>query len=306
MKIPQYLQNIPNVIIFNHEIEDAYPDLSIQKNNGKLTVHLGKAMTKNMTFVFLSETEKDIMIHFPSEMSGNLTIIHLYSKTTIKNIEYWIENNAFISIKEVYLSNRALSVNIQKAVHLASRTNLMVDSGIFLDGSVNLVEDYCLDAFGSELQMNLLSIGSETDEQIVKQNIRHLAKNTVSHVQNSLVSSEKAKLEFDVQGFISKGMSGSVCKQQNRGVILSESGSIRVDPKLYIDEFDVDAGHGAAIGQINEEEMFYLLSRGLDELNAKRLIVSGYTDPFLANVEASTWKNNLKKKISRKIKGEDA
>jgi len=70
-----------------------------------------------------------------------------------------------------------------------------------------------------------------------------------------------------------------------------------------IDEFDVFAKHGAAIGRINDDELFYLLSRGLTEQNAKKLIVSGYTLPYLTAIGDSHLKDILRRKVARKIEG---
>jgi len=306
MKIPNYLHKIQNVMIFNHEAIIQVPGLLINRQHDILDIQFNPNFASELTLVFLSETENNIALSFASAVRASVSIVHLYSKSSNKRFEYSLGSNSTVSIKEIYLSSRMVKPSIYKSYHFASDSLLTLSTGMLMDGLVKIEEDFNLDYERAELHYDSLSIGHSHDELISKQSIRHLAKNTISNIQNLLVSSDASKLDFEVKGYIAKGMSGSICKQQNRGVILNEFGSIRVDPKLFIDEFDVDAGHGAAIGQINEDEMFYLLSRGLDESSAKRLIVSGYTDPLISMFEAGVWQNVLRRKIARKVKGEEA
>jgi Fe-S cluster assembly protein SufD len=110
-------------------------------------------------------------------------------------------------------------------------------------------------------------------------------------------------MNIDVTGTIEKGNYQSSCHQTNRGIILEETGVISVEPKLVIDEFDVDAGHGCAIGQINAEELYYLNSRGLDEATAKKLIISGYLAPLYMRIGNPGFVKAFSKKVDEQMKG---
>ena len=55
-------------------------------------------------------------------------------------------------------------------------------------------------------------------------------------------------------------------------------------PILLIDEYDVHANHGAAIGKMSDDELFYLMSRGLSNKEAFKLILSGIINPFMDNL----------------------
>jgi len=86
-------------------------------------------------------------------------------------------------------------------------------------------------------------------------------------------------------------------------LLLGEKSSISVDPKLLIDEYDVKASHGAAIGRINDDELFYLESRGLDETLAKQLIVFGYLAPFLDQLAHAKLSDYLTKIVRKQVMG---
>lgn len=149
-----------------------------------------------------------------------------------------------------------------------------------------------------------LTVVHKQNAVVLDQKFEHLQPFTKSEVVNYAVANDQGKIRQEVVGKIHKGNHGSVCRQQNRGVILKEGGSIQVDPYLLIDEYDVEAGHGAAVGQIDPEELYYLQSRGLDEAMAKRLIITGYIKPLLDRFTYLPYGYYMEKQIERIIKGE--
>ena len=92
---------------------------------------------------------------------------------------------------------------------------------------------------------------------------------------------DEAKLEIAGTTHIANGASKTVTKQNARIMLVNETSRGIAKPILKIDENDVKASHGASLGQINEEHLFYLKSRGLSETEAKKLIVLGYFNPVI-------------------------
>ncbi|MCK7488311.1 MAG: SufD family Fe-S cluster assembly protein [Bacillus subtilis] len=151
-----------------------------------------------------------------------------------------------------------------------------------------------------------LAVANKTAILTIKQKFEHLKPFTTSEVFNYAVSNDQSQIKMEVVGKIHKGNRGSVCRQSNRGVILAEGGAIQVDPFLLIDEYDVEAGHGAAVGQINPDELYYMQSRGLDEAAAKRLIITGYVQPLLDRFSYLPFAYYMEKQIDRIIKGDES
>jgi hypothetical protein len=150
-----------------------------------------------------------------------------------------------------------------------------------------------------------LAVTNQTMLLTIKQKFEHLKPFTTSEVVNYAVSNDQSQIKMEVIGKIHKGNHGSVCRQSNRGVILAEGGAIQVDPFLLIDEYDVEAGHGAAVGQINPDELYYMQSRGLDEATAKRLIITGYVQPLLDSFAYLPYAYYMAEQIDRIIKGDE-
>ena len=66
--------------------------------------------------------------------------------------------------------------------------------------------------------------------------------------------------------------------------MLSDQARSDANPILLIDENDVTAGHAASIGQVDPEDMYYLMSRGLDKAMAERLVVRGFLGSVIVEI----------------------
>ncbi len=94
-------------------------------------------------------------------------------------------------------------------------------------------------------------------------NIEHLAPYSVGKIINHGIVKDKGVLHVDGIGKINQGMNASNSQQQTHIITLSSDAKVSANPYLLIDEYDVLAGHGAGIGKVDEEELYYLMSRGL-------------------------------------------
>ncbi|MFX3799872.1 SufD family Fe-S cluster assembly protein, partial [Streptococcus suis] len=69
---------------------------------------------------------------------------------------------------------------------------------------------------------------------------------------------------------------GADAQHESRVIILSDKARSDANPILLIDENEVTAGHADSIGQVDPEDMYYLMSRGLDQATAELLVVRGF------------------------------
>lgn len=129
------------------------------------------------------------------------------------------------------------------------------------------------------------------------QKVIHKAKNTYSNISNYGISLSNSEIKFETTGQILKGMSGSECRQLSRGIINGDNAAVISLPVLLIDEYDVKANHGASIGKMSDDELFYLMSRGLTKNQAYKLILSGIINPFINELIDES----IKKKIENNI-----
>jgi Fe-S cluster assembly protein SufD len=76
---------------------------------------------------------------------------------------------------------------------------------------------------------------------------------------------------------------------------------VDVNPILLIDEYDVKAGHGATVGKIEEQQLYYLQSRGLTKAEAEKLIIKGYIKPILDEMHDQALIERLEQTIYERI-----
>ncbi len=81
---------------------------------------------------------------------------------------------------------------------------------------------------------------------------------------------------FNGIGQIIKGAKGSDAQQESRVLMLSRRARGDANPLLLIDENDVTAGHAASVGRVDDEQMYYLMSRGISERVARKLVIRGF------------------------------
>lgn len=95
---------------------------------------------------------------------------------------------------------------------------------------------------------------------------------------------------------------GTAAYQQNRNLLLSRTARADSIPNLEIGANDIiGCTHGATVGKVDEEQLFYLMCRGLSRLDATRLIVEGFVDPLVAAVPVAGLRDALRREISARV-----
>ena len=103
-------------------------------------------------------------------------------------------------------------------------------------------------------------------------------------MENYAVVEEGGQYRMEATGKIIKGARESNSHQKPRVLTMSERHSSEVVPVLLIDENDVTAGHAASIGQVDPEDMYYLMSRGIDKETAERLVIRGFLGTVITEI----------------------
>ena len=84
--------------------------------------------------------------------------------------------------------------------------------------------------------------------------------------------------------------------------MLSNQANVHSNPQLEIYNNDVKCTHGSTTGQVDDEIIFYMQSRGLEKDECKKLILQGFSDEVLSKIKNDAIRNNIQKKINSWIK----
>ena len=109
----------------------------------------------------------------------------------------------------------------------------------------------------------------------------HVAPNTTSLITSKSISKDSGRASYRGLLEVAKGAHGSKSKVVCDALIIDEASRSDTYPYIGIDESNVDIGHEATVSKLGEEQLFYLMSRGLTESEASAMIVSGFVEPIV-------------------------
>ena len=109
----------------------------------------------------------------------------------------------------------------------------------------------------------------------------HDAPDTFSRTLIKGVLDGEAIADYEGLVTIKKGAKNSDADLNEHAIVLSSGARANAIPRLEVEENEVKAGHGATVGKVGEEEIFYLSTRGLSKEESKKLIVRGFLDAFV-------------------------
>ncbi|MBQ9023877.1 MAG: SufD family Fe-S cluster assembly protein [Bacilli bacterium] len=175
------------------------------------------------------------------------------------------------------INTKIILINEQKAnnkfiINLEENSSVILN---ILDASDDINRKVIINLSGknSYSEVNISSISLGNNNYIV--DVYHNEKNTHSETNLHGLTIGHNKITFKNNGSIKKGSIKSILNQDNKIITLDKNNS-KIEPNLFIDEYDVSASHGAYIGKFKEEDIFYLKTRGLNENECNNLLINGF------------------------------
>jgi Fe-S cluster assembly protein SufD len=129
----------------------------------------------------------------------------------------------------------------------------------------------------------------------------HLAEHTTSDLLYKGALLGKSRSVWQGMIYVAPGAQKTDGYQANRNLVLSKGARADSIPGLEILADDVRCTHGATVGQLEEEPIFYLMSRGLPRPEAQRLVVDGFFDPIMQRIPFEGVRERFKGMISQKM-----
>ncbi len=141
--------------------------------------------------------------------------------------------------------------------------------------SINSSSDVVIDLVREDVELKYYYNNINYDDNKFSIKVNHLKSKTHSEIFNHGVNVFCNKLMYYVDGVVPKTSFKCICNQDNQ-IINMDNGKSTILPILLIDNYDVDSNHGAYIGKFRDEEMFYLMSRGISREDSYRLLLNGF------------------------------
>lgn len=136
---------------------------------------------------------------------------------------------------------------------------------------------------GEGVELDLTGVYACCGEQKVdfRITVRHLCAGCISHQLFKGLAEDEARVKFEGLVYVAAGAEKTEALQENHSLLLSENAFVQSSPQLEIYADDVVCSHGATVGSLDENEQFYMRSRGISLEEARRLQILSFLSPVL-------------------------
>ena len=154
-----------------------------------------------------------------------------------------------------------------------------------------------LNAEGAEIIMNGLYMTGDKQHVDNHTRVDHLKPRTLSTENYRGVLNGKSRAVFNGKVIVHKDAQKIEAHQNNANLLLSDDAEIDTKPELEIYADDVKCTHGATVGQLDQNMLFYLRSRAIDEETARSLLTYAFADELISNISFAPIRNRLERLV---------
>ncbi len=215
-----------------------------------------------------------------------MNTIHIDNNSNLTNITIKEDTNIFYNN-----AKKNITIEILKDCKVFEyikdsniETNYKINSSLYINRFVvNSSIKTIIDLNKEEIELNYYYSNINILDNKYEITINHNKKRTISNVINHGINLSNNKLSYIVNGKVSKDSSGVICNQDSK-IILTNDNNCLIKPNLIIDNDDVIANHSSYIGYFKKDEIFYLMTRGINELDSEKLLVKSF---LIGNMDIS-------------------
>ncbi len=200
-----------------------------------------------------------------------------------------------------------VSTHLGTLAVLQDRNSNYTSRSVAMGGKLSRLEiDARMTGPGSECNLDGMyhAVGSE-----------HIAHHTlITHADSHCASSEeyrglvddRAHAVFDGIIVVDQGTKGTSAHQQNHNLLLSDTATVNTKPHLEIDSDDLSASHGATVGSVDPDQLFFLRARGIDENHARSILTFSFVRSILDRIECEPVRSRLISRLLSRLPYGDA
>ncbi|MCF1190569.1 Fe-S cluster assembly protein SufD [Mangrovimonas sp. AS39] len=228
-----------------------------------------------------SLTENPVLTNSVTEIFTNKRAIVDYYKIQNDNLNASLIDNTFIKQKQESIAS----------VHTFSF------GGNVTRNNLNFYQH------GERIDSTLKGITIIGDKQHVDHNtlVHHIEPNCESHQDYKGIFGDRSTGVFNGKVIVEKEAQKTNAYQANNNILADDKATINTKPQLEIFADDVKCSHGCTIGQLDEEALFYLKSRGIPEKEARALLMFAFSNTVLESVKINEIKRRITKLIAKKL-----
>ena len=287
-------------------------DLNIALSNKHFKILIKKSYSlKKPLIIYHLTNEKmkskniNLRLDFELEQNSSLKLIDFFSDDSEKNFMNIFYN--FNLDKDAILKNYKIDKSLNKNLkysfnNIDQKQNSISETFVFSAGS---------DYFKNEINCNLKGEYSsafingifsldDNKQHEIRTTINHLVENTKSYQLIKSVLGKNTKSAYQGRIYVDSKAQKTDGYQLSKAILLDETSEFNAKPELEIYADDVKCSHGSASGSLDDNSIFYLMSRGLNYKQAKGLLINGFLLDVIERITDAEIKDLLKKMIGLK------
>ena len=294
------------------ESNNSLIDLNIALSNKhfKILIKKGYSLKKPLIIYHLTNEKMkskniNLRLDFELEQNSTLKLIDFFSDDSEKNFMniFYNFNLDKDAILKNYKIDKLLNKNLKYSFNnINQKQNSISETFIFSAGS---------DYFKNEINCNLKGEYSsafingifsldDNKQHEIRTTINHLVENTKSYQLIKSVLGKNTKSAYQGRIYVDSKAQKTDGYQLSKAILLDETSEFNAKPELEIYADDVKCSHGSASGSLDDNSIFYLMSRGLNYKQAKGLLINGFLLDVIEKITDAEIKDLLKKMIGLK------
>jgi Fe-S cluster assembly protein SufD len=274
----------------------------------------GVVVEKPIQIINLLSSDEDLMV-----TQRNLIIADSNTQVKILVCDHTLTTSSFLfnTVTEVFSGENSLidvytiqnhhnqSTIINSAFYKQQRKSNLTTGAISLHGG--LIRNNLRVTFnGDHSEAGVYGI-SFTDKKQHIDNftvIEHASPNCLSNQIYKNILDDESTGAFAGRIHVARDAQQTNAFQRNNNVLLSDKAKMQTKPQLIIDADDVKCSHGATVGQINEEALFFLRARGIGERDARMMLMNAFAHEVVQKITVEVLRDQIDELIEKRLKGE--
>lgn len=218
--------------------------------------------------------------------------------------EVYVGEDAVVDVYTIQNHNNQSTV-INSAFYRQQRNSVLNTGTFSLHGG--LIRNNLKVTFGgdhSETNVNGLSFTDKKqhiDNFII---IEHASPNCLSNQIYKNILDDESTGAFSGRIHVARDAQQTNAFQRNNNVLLSDKARMQTKPQLIIDADDVKCSHGATVGQIDEDALFFLRARGIGEKDARMMLMNAFAHEVVQKITIETLRERIDELIEKRLNGE--
>ena len=253
----------------------------------------------------VSNTNINFQLNFDLEESSSIKIINFSDDNSEKNFinnlfNFNLDKNAILKNYKIDKKN---NTNIKYDYSsIIQKENSISETFIFSSGSDYVKNEVNCNLEGkySSAFINGIHLLSKNKHHEIRTNTNHLYENTKSYQLIKSVIDDSSKSVYQGKIYVDSKAQKTDGYQLSKAILLDETSEFNAKPELEIYADDVKCSHGSASGSLNEDSIFYLMSRGLNYKQSKELLINGFMLDVVEKITDLEIKNLIKNMIGLK------